>query len=104
MEFAKVNGSWDGGDQGLLNSFFSDWYTKDITRILPFGYNVNAIATKWFAPAYQHFKNDVKVMHFSGTQKPWSSKTCPKVEWEEYWKKWWEYYTQDSSNVTVLKN
>ena len=45
ISFASTNGSWDGGDQGLLNSYFSDWSTKDISRILPFGYNLHAAAT-----------------------------------------------------------
>ena len=28
MEHATKEGSFDGGDQGLLNTFFSDWATK----------------------------------------------------------------------------
>ena len=31
LHFAVTHGSFDGGDQGLLNLYYSDWSTKDIT-------------------------------------------------------------------------
>jgi hypothetical protein len=42
-----------GGDQGLLNLFFSDWATKDISRHLPFIYNMVSTATYSYLPAYK---------------------------------------------------
>ena len=103
MEYANAHGSWDGGDQGLLNSFFSDWSTKDINRIIPFGYNVHGIASKWYVPAFERFKDEVKIIHFTGAQKPWLSESCPTVEWKDYWKKWWEFYMVECKEVSTLK-
>jgi glycogenin glucosyltransferase len=40
-----------GGDQGFLNGFFSNWRTGDVSRHLPFKYNVNASAFCSFLPA-----------------------------------------------------
>lgn len=71
MEFAVNQGSFDGGDQGLLNLFFSDWATKDITRRLPFTYNMTATAVYSYRPAYQQFGSDVRIVHFIGSPKPW---------------------------------
>ena len=40
-----------GGDQGFLNEFFSNWRTGDVSRHLPFKYNMNASAFCSFLPA-----------------------------------------------------
>jgi len=74
VNHAVSSGSFDGGDQGLLNTFFSDWATKDISRHLPFTYNMVASATYSYLPAFKKFGRDVKIIHFIGTAKPW--KTC----------------------------
>lgn len=71
LEYAIQNGSFDGGDQGLLNSFFSDWRTSDISRHLSFIYNMNSNASYTYAPAFQQFGRDVKIVHFIGPIKPW---------------------------------
>jgi len=74
VNHAVSTGSFDGGDQGLLNTFFSDWATKDISRHLPFTYNMVASATYSYLPAFKKFGKDVKIIHFIGAAKPW--KTC----------------------------
>ena len=71
MELAKSEGSFDGGDQGLLNSYFSDWSTADISRHLPFVYNMAANLTYSYLPALLKFGTQVKVVHFLGSSKPW---------------------------------
>jgi len=42
-----------GGDQGLLNMFFSDWAHTDIKKHLPFLYNVVPQATYSYLPAFR---------------------------------------------------
>jgi glycogenin glucosyltransferase len=71
LKFGLEKGSFDGGDQGLLNLFFSDWATKDITKRLPFIYNVVSQAFYSYLPAFKKFGKDVKVVHFIGSVKPW---------------------------------
>jgi len=71
LKHAKQYGSFDGGDQGLLNDFFSDWSTKDISRHLPFTYNTVSSATYSYAPAFNRYGKDVKIVHFLGSVKPW---------------------------------
>jgi len=97
VEFAKTNSSWDGGDQGLLNSYFSDWSTKDISRILPFGYNVHAAATYAFNPAHTQFKDSIKVIHFLGASKPWQSRVASPGPFNEYWHLWWNIYNSNQN-------
>lgn len=71
MRHAVNSGSFDGGDQGLLNTYFSDWATKDISRHIPFIYNMVASATYSYLPAFTYFGNQVKIVHFIGATKPW---------------------------------
>jgi len=72
IDLAKTEGSFDGGDQGLLNSYFSDWSTTDISRHLPFVYNMAANLTYSYLPALLKFGTQVKVVHFLGSSKPWN--------------------------------
>ncbi|XP_060089898.1 glycogenin-2 isoform X2 [Heteronotia binoei] len=72
LQFANECGSFDGGDQGLLNRFFSDWAIMDISKHLPFLYNLSSNALYTYAPAFRFFGKDAKVVHFSGSAKPWS--------------------------------
>jgi len=95
LAHAESFGSFDGGDQGLFNAYFSDWSTADINRILPFGYNVHAAATYTYAPAYKHYANEVRVVHFLGATKPWSSRHAPAASsFGHFWSVWWQFYTE----------
>lgn len=42
-----------GGDQGVLNGFFSSWATADISKHLPFIYNLSSIAIYTYLPAFK---------------------------------------------------
>lgn len=53
MAFAVSKGSFDGGDQGLLNLYFADWATKDLSRRLPFVYNTCSTACYSYLPAFK---------------------------------------------------
>ncbi|KAL1021832.1 hypothetical protein UPYG_G00018620 [Umbra pygmaea] len=72
LEHARYHGSFDGGDQGLLNTFFSDWAVKDIKKHLPFVYNLSANTMYTYLPAYQQYGHNAKIVHFVGLVKPWN--------------------------------
>jgi len=67
--------SYDGGDQGFLNAFFSDWYTLNSSHRLPFEYNTLASMAHLYPPAFGflHNRRLIRVLHFSGDpdDKPW---------------------------------
>jgi len=71
VRMAETEGSFDGGDQGLLNSYFSTWSMSPPTHRLPFVYNMAANVTYSYLPAFKKFGQDVKVCHFLGALKPW---------------------------------
>lgn len=67
----KEKGSFDGGDQGLLNWYFGNNWKSNIGKRLPFIYNVVATSTYTYAPAFQRFGEGAKIVHFLGATKPW---------------------------------
>lgn len=106
MEHAAKEGSFDGGDQGLLNTFFSDWPTKDIHKHLPFLYNMVATATYTYLPAFKKFGDNVKIVHFIGVSKPWhaafdevTGEPVPRhatdLHASKHLKAWWQIYHED---------
>ncbi|KAF8567292.1 hypothetical protein P879_04104 [Paragonimus westermani] len=90
LKVALEAGSFDGGDQGLLNTYFSDWLSKDISRRLPYVYNCICPITDdsgldfyTSVPAWVKFGGAIRVAHFSGPIKPWhqtsAAKRCNEV-------------------------
>ncbi|KAF8338293.1 uncharacterized protein EI90DRAFT_2991551 [Cantharellus anzutake] len=68
MDVIKTRGSWDGGDQGVLN----EWRGNNWNR-LSFTYNTTPTAAYTYAPAYERFGSQISAIHFIGPNKPWSS-------------------------------
>ncbi|XP_008566449.1 PREDICTED: glycogenin-2 [Galeopterus variegatus] len=79
LQHATDHGSFDGADQGLLNSFFSDWSTADIQKHLPFTYNLSSNTAYTYGPAFKQFGSSAKVAHFLGSTKPWNYKFNPQT-------------------------
>lgn len=119
IQHSENVGSFDGGDQGLLNSYFSDWSTGPSSRRIPFTYNLTINASYSYAPAYARFKNEVKVVHFIGTQKPWTyyrlsdgsvvpRGNTPDNSNVEYIQMWWNIFDdlskslQENSSLSFL--
>ncbi|XP_035386621.1 glycogenin-1b isoform X2 [Electrophorus electricus] len=78
LQYCTEHGSFDGGDQGVLNSFFRGWATEDIGKHLPFIYNMSSIALYTYLPAFKQYGSNAKVVHFLGKTKPWSYTYDPK--------------------------
>ncbi|XP_026059904.1 glycogenin-2 isoform X2 [Carassius auratus] len=106
LEHAAQHGSFDGGDQGILNTFFSDWAVKDIRKHLPFVYNLTAAAIYTYLPAFQQYGHHAKIVHFLGGTKPWQLPYDPQAasesslrdsskNFQQFMNLWWvEYYSQ----------
>jgi len=108
VSLAGTMGSFDGGDQGLLNTFFSDWATKDISKHLPFTYNMVASASYSYLPAYKKFGQQVKIIHFIGSAKPWlvswDAAGEPRTGFSEknmatHLKLWWQIFSTEVKPV-----
>ncbi|XP_042224885.1 glycogenin-1-like isoform X1 [Homarus americanus] len=98
LQHAETSGSFDGGDQGLLNSYFPNW------QRVSFIYNMVASATYTYLPAYKQFGANAKLVHFLGALKPWQHRydagsgsvhTAPGYEHlAPYLNSWWALYNR----------
>ncbi|XP_007900641.1 glycogenin-1a isoform X1 [Callorhinchus milii] len=105
LQCAMEKGSFDGGDQGLLNSFFGNWATSDIKKHLPFIYNLSSIAVYSYLPAFKQYGANAKVIHFLGSVKPWNYSYDPNTKavkrqgpessivHPEFLNMWWDTFT-----------
>uniref|UniRef100_A0A4W3IWJ3 glycogenin glucosyltransferase n=1 Tax=Callorhinchus milii TaxID=7868 RepID=A0A4W3IWJ3_CALMI len=101
LKFAMEKGSFDNGNQGLLNSFFSNWAKVDISKHLPFTYNLNCNSVHFSTLKPQAAA--AKVIHFLGKTKPWNYSYDPNtklvkdhdlsVTHPEYVYMWWDNFT-----------
>lgn len=93
--FAAENSSFDGGDQGILNKYFSQWRTESLAQRLSIQYNFNPALMQSNPPAYRKFGGAVKIVHFVGPEKPWLwERECLRERREEerlvYVLRWWD--------------
>ena len=67
--------SYDGGDQGFLNTFFADWYSMPAAHRLPAGYNLPNFIHQ-FGHAHASLRatlaREAKIIHYM-VQKPWQA-------------------------------
>ncbi|RCH88920.1 hypothetical protein CU097_005998 [Rhizopus azygosporus] len=105
VRLAAETGSFDGGDQGLLNTYFSSWPDSSSHR-LPFTFNATPTAQYGYAPAQVQYGQSIKIAHFIGQNKPWKyqrfadGKVLPMGDaWEgtsrmvqTWWDTWDKYY------------
>lgn len=66
--------SYDGSDQGFLNSYYADWYSGPQEHRLPTRYNVPAIFYLYNA-SWTRLRDEICVLHFFGPRKPWKVKS-----------------------------
>jgi len=105
LKLADEEGSFDGGDQGLINSYFSTWGQDDIKKHLPFLYNLQATPSYTYSPAFARFGKDAKVIHFIGANKPWGNFDPQSFgNCSAYLAKWNQLHKSDSvQEKSVLK-
>lgn len=89
MEMAESGTSFDGADQGLLNMHFKNWDR------LSFTLNCTPSAHYQYVPAFRHFQNDISIVHFIGSRKPWQLPRDGGISgtpYQELLGHWWTVY------------
>lgn len=103
LEYSIKHGSFDGGDQGLLNMYFNTWSHKDISRHLPFVYNVVSSTFYFYAPAFKQYAMNTKIVHFIGAKKPWHHQEYSSTTYQApfqsigeaaYLQFWWDLFME----------
>ncbi len=78
--------SYDGSDQGFLNAFYPDWFVGPPQFRLPMKFNV-AQQVAVYGPTWKRMKEDLRVLHFLGAEKPWRIEEAARRRAEEKEKK-----------------
>ncbi|TGJ83398.1 hypothetical protein E0Z10_g5348 [Xylaria hypoxylon] len=90
MAMAERGISFDGADQGLINTHFRNNYNR-----ISFAYNVTPSAHYQYIPAYRHFQSSINMVHFIGSEKPWFKGRHASTEsspFDEMTGRWWAVY------------
>lgn len=99
----KKDSSFDGADQGLLNEFFHLLGNGHLWKRLPFIYNVTPSTHYQYQPALSRFFNDIHLVHFIGSLKPWQVKTPEKDPFHQlWWDKFNTFFTEESDRIKLL--
>lgn len=112
---AASAGSFDGGDQGLLNGYFSNWSTLPHFHRIPFTYNVTFSLYYSYKPAFLHFYDQIRAIHFIGPNKPWlirmqenreymARKYSLPPEMIQFIEKWWAIYKSSPYGNQLTEN
>lgn len=90
MAMAERGISFDGADQGLINTHFRNNYNR-----ISFAYNVTPSAHYQYIPAYRHFQSTINMVHFIGADKPWfrgRDAGHGSSSYDEMLGRWWSVY------------
>jgi len=87
LEKLAASPTYDGGDQGFLNSFFGDWYTGPADRRLPTWYNLPNFIYQFMQghPSLRaQVEREARIVHYL-VQKPWQSASTVTGGSEVWW-------------------
>ena len=96
METLAVAGTYDGGDQGFLNTFFADWYAMPVQHRLPVGYNMAHFIYQFLRghPTLRTtLEREAKILHYM-VQKPWQAKATLTGGSDAWWKLYFQVHPE----------
>ncbi len=99
MDALATADSYDGGDQGFLNTFYPDWYVSPAAHRLPAGYNMHQFIYQ-FVRAHPtllpQLEQEAKIIHYT-VQKPWLSTTTLAGASEAWWDMYFDAHPEEAS-------
>lgn len=93
------SGSYDGGDQGFLNTFFSDWYAMSAEHRLPVGYNMAHFIYQFLRghPTLRaRLERETKVVHYM-VQKPWKALATFTGGADAWWQTYFDVHPDEDA-------
>ncbi|MDB4990627.1 MAG: hypothetical protein JWN04_5805, partial [Myxococcaceae bacterium] len=99
MASLATSESYDGGDQGFLNTFYPDWYASPAAHRLPAGYNMHQFIYQFLRahPALlPQLEREAKVIHYT-VQKPWLSTSTLAGGSEAWWDMYFDAHPEEAS-------
>ncbi len=91
--------SYDGGDQGFLNTFLPSWYAMPVEHRLPCGYNMQHFIFQFLRghdSLRAQLESEAKVIHYS-VQKPWLAKSTLSGGSAAWWSMYFGVHPEEES-------
>ena len=95
-----TSGSYDGGDQGFLNTFYPDWYTGPAGHRLPAGYNLHQFIYQFLRAhpfLLRQVEHEAKIVHYT-VQKPWLASPTLAGGSEAWWDAYFEAHPEEGAD------
>lgn len=92
--------SYDGGDQGFLNSFMPEWYGWPVEHRLASGYNMQHFIYQFLRghpSVASQIEREAKIIHYS-VQKPWLAKATLSGGSEAWWNMYFGAHPEEASD------
>jgi lipopolysaccharide biosynthesis glycosyltransferase len=100
-EALASSSSYDGGDQGFLNTFFADWWAMPVAHRLPAGYNLFHFVYQ-FLRAHTHLQEELareaRIVHYA-VQKPWKARATLTGGSEMWWHMYFGVHPEQESGL-----
>ena len=99
MRALSEHPTYDGGDQGFLNAFYSEWYSLPVEHRLPVGYNMASFIYQFLRAhetLHATLERDVKIIHYL-LQKPWQATTTLTGGSAAWWKTYFDLHPEAST-------
>lgn len=93
--------SYDGGDQGFLNTFLGDWYAMPAANRLPAGYNLHHFIYQFLhghPSLARALEWEAKVLHYT-MQKPWTAKPILTGGSAVWWNTYFSVHPEVDSEI-----
>ncbi len=92
--------SYDGGDQGFLNSYFENWYGMSVEHRLPAGYNMHHFVYQFLqahSSVCKELDKEIKILHYT-LQKPWIGKATVSGGSEVWWRVYFDAHPEEDAS------
>jgi len=100
IQALSAGDSYDGGDQGFLNTFFEGWYAMPVEHRLPVGYNMAHFIYQFMrahSSAWEKLQHEVKIVHYL-VQKPWRARSTLSGASEVWWDAYFAVHPEKSKD------
>jgi len=101
-ELASRVPSWNGGDQGFLQTVYSGWFTSPSMYRLPYRFNAQTKLRVLYEASWINIYPAIRVIHFS-PHKPWEDPFFEEKDYKDFTKIWWELLDTVGQKSSALK-
>lgn len=100
MDALFTGGTYDGGDQGFLNTFIPNWYAMPVEHRLPSGFNLHHFIYQFLRghPSLtKSLDKEARILHYT-MQKPWLASATLTGGSDAWWQMYFAAHPEDAKD------